>query len=422
MNFNRSFPVVFVLKLQSPVVLYLLLQNYKMEETIVYLKWYKTFLFLFQAILTVADTTTDILTCLEYREKGELKWFAVSLGVTVVTLIVLCVWSVIVSTLRTLTTEEDDADAEDSNPDVIFRSPVVNVLLSCFCVGPPLHSFQMFLICAFRFKELWKSERGLRVEKGRLYYLYIHTLNLKMVEGLLEAAPQLIIQLYVMRMNYVEDKPISLIQKISVPISFLSLTWMITSMELFREFANSNTKLLHNLVIFISNVGIIAARTLAVLFFTLAFPWWLSLMFCTHIFLVNACGYVLWRSERKQDIVTFIFAYSPLYLLIYSSYHLNKLRGSAPFRGPLKLGVSVAWHLLFTAENIFMIVASYRIVDERKWFDTLVLSVVLVGNFGGILLKWVSWFYCFEKESGGHYQAQGRPVTIKVANTMNRRL
>ena len=381
-----------------------------------YLKWHHTFLFLFQVILSVADTTTDILTCLKYLQKGEEIWFGVSLGVTVLALIILCVWSAIASTLRTLTTEEDDADAEDSNPDVIFRSPVVNVLLSCFCVGPPLHSFQMFLICAFRFKELWKSDQGLRVEKGRLYYLYIHTLNLKMVEGLLEAAPQLTIQLYVMKMN----ESISLIQKISVPISFLSLTWTITSMELFREFANSNTKLLHNLFIFISNVGIIAARTLAVVAFTLAFKWWLSLMLCTHIFLVNVCGYVLWRSERKQDMVTFIFAYSPLYLLIYSSYYLKKLRGSAPFRGPLQLGVSVAWHFLFTAENISMIVASYLKPDEPKWFDTLILSVVLVGNVGGILLKWISWNCCFDKEY--HIQDQGRPVTIKVLDTMNRRL
>ena len=388
-----------------------------------YLKWHQTFLFLFQAILAVADTTTDILTCLEYRENHS-NWFAVSLGVTVFALMILCVWSAIASTLRTLTTKEDDADAEDSNPDAIFRSPVVNVLLSCFCVSPPLHSFQMFLICAFRFKELWKSDQGLRVEKGRLYYLYIHTLNLKMVEGLLEAAPQLIIQLYVMKMNFDDKKPISLIQKISVPISFLSLTWMITSMELFREFANSNTKLLHNLFIFISNVGIIAARTLAVFFFTIAFPWWLSLMLCTHIFLVNVCGYVLWRSERKQDMVTFIFAYSPLYLLIYSSYYLKKLRGSAPFRGPLQLGVSVAWHFLFTAENISMIVASYLKLDKPKWFDTLILSVALVGNVGGILLKWISWNCCFDKENRGQYhiQDQGRPVTIKVLDTMNRRL
>ena len=385
-----------------------------------YLKWHQTFLFLFQAILTVADTTTDILTCLEYREQGEHEWFAVSLGVTVVTLIILCVWSMIVSTLRTLTTKEDDADAEGSNPDVIFRSPVVNVLLSCCCVAPPLHSFQMFLICAFRFKELWKSDRGLRVEKGRLYYLYIHTLNLKMVEGLLESAPQLIIQLYVMRMNYMDGKPISLIQNISIPISFLSLTWMVTSMELFREFTNSNTKLLHNLVIFISNVGIIAARTLAAVAFTLAFPWWLALMFCSHLFLVNACGYMLWRSERKQDMLTFIFAYSPLYLFVYGSYYLNKLRGSALFSRPLQLGVSVAWHSLFTAENIGMIVASYQVLYEGRWFDTAGLSVVLVGNFGGILLKCISGYCCFGKESHVHYDdIRERPVTIKV--TMDRR-
>ena len=383
-----------------------------MEE--VYLKWYHTFLFLFQAFLTVADTTTDILTCLTYREQGQETWFAVSLCVTVITMIVLCVWSIIASTLRTLT-KEDDADVDAANPDVIFRNTAVNVLLGCFCVGPPLHSFQMFLVCACRFKRLWRSDGGLRIDKGRLYYLYIHTLNLKMVEGLLESAPQLIIQVYVM---LEQSENISVIQMISAPISFLSLTWMITSTEVFRKFTNNNLKLLHNLVIFICNVGIIAARTLAIIFFTLAFPWWLFLVFVTHCFIIITSGYCLWRSKRKQDLLVFIFAYSPLYLWIYSSYYLDKLRGNAPFSFALRLGISVSWHLLFTVENIAMILGYYFLHHGRQWFDLPALVVVVAGNVGGVLLKSLAW-YCFAKGSHNN-ERPALPVTIRVVNQKNR--
>lgn len=371
------------------------------------LRWHHTFLFLFQAILTVADTTTDILTCLTYREQGHQQWFAVSLGVTLITLTVLCIWSIIASTSRAWT-QNDDSDVQIANPDVIFRNTGMNVALGCLCVGLPLHSLQLFFFCACHFKELWESSNGLRIEKDRLYYLYIHTFNLKMVEGLLESAPQLIIQVYSMVMR---DDEIELIQMISASISFLALTWMFTCVEVQREFANYNMKLLHNVVIFLSNVGIVAARTLAIIFFTLAFPWWLFLVFYVHWLIINATGFFLWRSKRKQDIFVFIFAYSPLYIFVYSSYYLKKLRGNAPLSVTLQNVSTICWHVLFTAENIAMISAYYLMPHEQAWFDIPALAVVVIANIGGMLLKWVSWCCCFS-ENSQHDKTIRRPVTI----------
>lgn len=378
-----------------------------MEEE-VYFKWYHTFLFFFQTVLSIVDTVTDILTPLDYRKQGHDTWFAVSLSVTAVAIVVLCVWSAIASTLRTLT-EQDEADAEVVNPDFIFRHPVVNVLLSCLCFGPPLHSLQLFLVCAFRFKELWKSERGVRIEKaGRLYYLYTHNLNLKMVEGLLESAPQLIIQLCVMLM--VTES--STIQKLSVPVSFIMLTWMITSMELSRELRNKHIKLHHYILIFIGNAGIVAARTVAVVGFTLIFSWRLAVIVATHFLLTIICAYMLWRSKRKQDILTFIFAYSPLYLFVYSPYYLSKLRGNARFSNLLETSVSIAWHLLFIAENITMIVLCYTAGDDPpgKSLKTIALITVVVGNVGGLLFKCLILRCCFEVET----HPRQRPVTIEL--------
>lgn len=381
----------------------------------VQLKWFHTFLFLFQAILSVADTTTDILTCLTYREQGNQQWFAVSLSVTLITLTVLCVWSIIASTSRAT---QDTDDVEIANPDVIFRSTRINVALGCLCVGPPLHSLQLFFFCACRFKELWKSSNGLRIEKDRLYYLYVHTLNLKMVEGLLESAPQLIIQVYAMVMQ--SSEKIELIQMISAPISFVALVWMFTSMEILREFENYNLKFLHNVLIFISNVGIIAARSLAIIFFTVAFPWWLLLEFGVHWLIINAIGFWLWRSNRKQDMLVFIFAYSPLYLFVYSSYYLKKLRGNVPFSLALQDISTILWHVLFTVENIAMI-SAYYLTDlshlnltshDKSRFEIPALVVVLVGNIGGMLLKWISWRCCFVAERSPDNETLPRPVTI----------
>ena len=391
-----------------------------MVAVAVHLKWHQTFLFLFQTILFVADTTTDVLTSLEYREQRHTQWFAVSLGLTVISMVFLSIWSIMVSTSRLLSKEEDSVEVD--NPDVIFRNNRLNFLLSLLCLGPPLHSFQMFLVCASRFKELWKSSTGLLIEKERLYYLYVHTLNLKMAEGLLEAAPQLMIQVYVM---LEKRETVSLIQKISAPLCLLSLTWMITSMEAFREFKHYNLKLIHNLIIFLSNLGIIAARALAIVCFTIAFRWWILLLFGVHFFIINFTGFVLWRSNRKQDMLVFIFAYSPLYLFVYSSYYLKKLRGDAPFARARLVVVTVSWHVLFTLENIGMILAYYfrrhDSDDKLQWFLIFAVVIVSVGNLGGILLKSLSWYCCFQKDEDEYLNIQrASTLMVTTGHTMNR--
>ena len=380
----------------------------------VYLKWHHTFLFLFQAILTIADTTTDILTSLKYKELDHQKWFAVSLSITLITLTVLCVWSIIATTSRAWAQDTDDVERiePNANPDMIFRSTGINVTLSCLCMGPPLHSLQLFWFCACRFKELWKSKNGLLVEKDRLYYLYVHTLNLKMMEGLLESAPQLIIQVYVMLDNIKSGGKIAVIQWISMPISFIALVWMFTSMEFLREFANYRMKFAHGVLIFLSNAGTIAARTLAIIFFTIMFPWWVLLVVFVHWVIINLIGFWLWRSKRKQDIFTFIFAYSPFYLFFYNSHYLKKLRGSVPFTVALQNISAIAWHILFTVENIAMISAYYVTSPEPDArFRVPALAVVLIGNIGGILLKYMSWCCCFNEYSTEN-EIFRRPVTI----------
>ena len=390
-----------------------------MVAVAVHLKWHQTFLFLFQTILFVADTTTDVLTSLEYREQRHTQWFAVSLGLTVISMVVLSIWSIMVSTSRLLSKEEDSVEVD--NPDVIFRNNRLNFLLSLLCLGPPLHSFQMFLVCASRFKELWKSNTGLLIEKERLYYLYVHTLNLKMAEGLLEAAPQLIVQVYVMLKEW---ENVSLIQKISAPLSLLSLTWMITSMEAFREFVHYNLKLVHNLIIFLSNLGIIAARALAIVCFTIAFRWWILLLVGVHCFIINFTGCVLWRSNRKQDMLVFIFAYSPLYLFVYSSYFLKKLRGDTPFGLARLVVVTVSWHVLFTLENIGMILGYYfGPRDNPEWFliFKLAVAIIMAGNLGGILLKSLSWYCCFQKDEDEYLNVQrANTLLVTTGHTMNR--
>ena len=82
-----------------------------MVAVAVHLKWHQTFLFLFQTVLFVADTTTDVLTSVEYYKQGHPKWFGVSFGLTVISMVVLSIWSIMVSTSRLLSKEEDSVES-----------------------------------------------------------------------------------------------------------------------------------------------------------------------------------------------------------------------------------------------------------------------------------------------------------------------
>lgn len=351
-----------------------------METTAVDLKWYQTLLFLFQTALFVADTTTNILTSLVYREQGHQQWFAVSLGLTIITLVALCIWFAMVSRRRLLSREREENSVGVDNPDNISLNNRVDI------------------------------------EKERLYNLYLHTLIL----GLLQAASQLIIQYYV----YITLKEgDDVIPEVSMWISFITLTWMVTSMEVFRPVANLKPvpRLVHKVIIFLSNAGIIMARVMAIVCFIISLSWWIVLVLGVHCFIINFTGFLLWRSNRKQDMLVFIFAYSPLYLFSYSSYYLRKLGGNAPFSLTHRAVLKFSWYVLFTLENAGMILGiiftwpySYE-EDPLFWFPIVALMIVPPGNLGGILLKLFSWYClcgCFHEQNDEYWESVQRVNTL----------
>ena len=177
-------------------------------------------------------------------------------------------------------------------------------------------------------------------------------------------------------------------------ISFITLTWMVTSMEVFRPVANLKPvpQLVHKVIIFLSNAGLITARVMAIVCFINSLSWWIVLVLGVHRFIINFTGFLLWRSNRKQDMLVFIFAYSPLYLFSYSSFYLRKLRGNAPFSLIHRAVLKFSRYVLFTLENAGMILGiifswpySYE-DDPLFWFPIVALMIVPPGNLGGILL------------------------------------
>lgn len=389
----------------------------------IHLKWYHTFVFLFQTVLSISDITTDAWTCSTYLEDQKYARFAIGLTLIVVPMAVTCVWSIVASTSRTLSNDDQDQDGQGfGEVDFFFRTTLLNICLSCFCCGPTLHSFELFLFCARNFHVLWLTKDGIKVKKdeGRLYHLYMHNINMKLVEGLLESGPQLILQTYVMVKQIQDGEEPKPTQIVSASISFLCLTWTITSSDVLREYSACKTSVWQTIAIFISNVGLTAARAGAIIFFCVVLRWWLALVVFVHWLIFVLMGFVLWNSKRLQDIVYFVFAHSPSYIFVFRLSLLKNIRGSKPMSRATEYFATALWYFFFAAENVTMILVYLDLAKAKsagipRYCTITVVTTVVVGTCAGITIKCLLWFFCFKDcPTELETRERSRPVTILV--------
>ena len=96
-----------------------------------------------------------------------------------------------------------------------------------------------------------------------------------LIETVLESAPQFIMQLYAM---IVQEEPLQIIQMVSLPVSFLTLAWALTTAD---EMINTNEKgiidtlpLKHKVLLFFTHLFLLSSRLFAITFFTVSYKWW----------------------------------------------------------------------------------------------------------------------------------------------------
>ena len=93
-----------------------------------------------------------------------------------------------------------------------------------------------------------------------------------LAEVALESAPQFISQLYAMA---VQQHSVSIIQTVSLPVSFLSLGWASTvADDVGPEVADFNVKN----KLFSTHVFILSSRLFAIALFTVSFKWWVIIL------------------------------------------------------------------------------------------------------------------------------------------------
>ena len=338
------------------------------------LKWYSILEVLFGTILSIADPITDILTLVEFYREDHKTWFGVGLTFFILPslsfLLINCI----------LTSYSWSDDEECYSKDCKF-TPVL--VLGCNPLYPAWVKLRT-LYCYL--KKLLKLRQGNNTDQTdeNLDDLLRFSKFGVLTEAVLEAAPQFIIQLYAMA---VQQQSVSIIQMVSLPLSFLSIAWASTVADdlLQTELGNLHLSVKDKVLLFVTHLFILSSRLFAVALFTVRYKWWVTsvlILHCTVITICSGCSFF-----RHLSVICFC---------------LHWLRDDLPliigdYTNPLMQLVS---NVLFVIENITMILLFYFSHFPHTWYSLPVTTCVCLFAVLGAVMR-LTHFYFLYKESGG---------------------
>ena len=102
-----------------------------------------------------------------------------------------------------------------------------------------------------------------------------------LIKAALESAPQFIIQLYAMA---VQQEAASIVQMVSLPVSFLSLAWasVVVDEWIHSDEGDINFSVTDRVLLFVTHLFILSSRLFAVALFTVSYKWWVSSVLIFH--------------------------------------------------------------------------------------------------------------------------------------------
>ena len=344
------------------------------------LKWYDIFVVLFGMILSIADPITDVLTLVEFYRTDHKTWFGVGL-----TFIILS--SVFFLYINYALNEDSwRYDAECQSKACKFTHVLV---LGCNPLLPAWLKLQT-LYCYL--KKLRKLRQGNNTDqKGNEDLDELLRLSKfgVLAEAALEAAPQFIIQLYAMA---VQQQPVSIIQMVSLPVSFLSIAWASTvADELFQtDLGDLNFSVKDRVLIFVTHLYILSSRLFAVALFTVSYKWWVASVLILHCTVITICDRVwlcrtqIIRSNVRRDESALFFCLHWLrdHLSIIGDYDDDK-----------KLRMQLFSNVLFVIENITLILLFYFSHFPHTWFSLPVTICVSLFAVLGAVMRLTHFYY-----------------------------
>ena len=338
------------------------------------LKRYDIFVALFGTILSIADPITDILTLVEFYRADHKTWFGV--GLTFV---------VLPSFFFVFVTCSYNAARPDDCASVLGCSP----LLPAWLKMRTLHYY-------LKKKEKLRQGNTTGQMDAELRILLSSSKFAALVEAALEAAPQFIIQLYAM---VVQQESVTIVQMVSLPVSFLSLAWASTVSDewIHSDQGDLDFSAEDTVPNFVTHLFILSSRLFAVALFTVSYKWWVISVLIFHCTVITISAVWLGRQSLQKD--------SAIVLAFSCCSHWLRDDLSAIIKDHEDKHLSIRRmqlisNVLFVIENIIMILLFYFSHFPHTWYSLPVTICVCLFAVLGVVMR-LTHFHFLEKESDG---------------------
>lgn len=299
-------------------------------------KWSRAFLLLVGVIVSFADPITDILTLVEFYHADHKTWFGVGLTFVVLP----CFFFLILS--FALSDYESRA----------CRGYALTFLCGCHPFAAALRRLDVLLWYLKKLRAVDESDSASTADAEDEIFMYVF------FESVLESAPQFIIQFYAVN---VQEEPVTVIQIISLPVSFLTLAWAFTYVDAQFNRNGNARKVKYKLALFVTQVLLLGSRLSALCYFTVSYKWWVMVVLFCHIF-VLAITDTVWSCQRVKceiaDVATSIFLYCVNWLRDDVSGMLRLWLGDLESGKELRR-MQLFSNVLFVLENLVMILLYY---------------------------------------------------------------
>ena len=356
-----------------------------MEE----LKWYHILKVLFGTILSIADPITDILTLREFYRAGHKTWFGV--GVT----------SIIFPTLFFL---YGNFNIETYRGQWTAWKCTHVLVLWCNPLLPAWLKLRTLIFYLKKLLTLWQSNNTDQTGEDVDHYSELRKACkfAVLAEAALESAPQFIIQLYAMA---VEQQSVTIVQMISLPVSFLSLAWasIVADEFLHSDEGDLNFRVKDTVLHFVTHLFILSSRLFAVALFTVSFKWWVTSVLIFHRTVMAICDTTIWLCSQRSFSCKKIYVFvSVLFFcfhwlrgdlsMIITDKDTEKKSKRKHFRR-----IQLVFDVLFVIENITMILLFYFSHFPHTWFCLPVTICVCLFSVLGAGMR-LTHFYFLRKD------------------------
>ena len=373
------------------------------------LRWYvDIFVVLFGTILSIADPITDILTLVEFYRTDHKTWFGVGL-----TFIILpSFFFLLINVNYELKSWIDDEECQSKA--CKFTHAVV---LGC---NPLLPAWLKLRTLYCYLKKLLKLRQGNNTDQtdDALDHLREVGKFAVLAEATLEAAPQFIIQLYAMA---VQQQSVSIIQMVSLPVSFLSIAWGSTVADEFIhcDEGDLNFSVKDKVLHFVTHLFILSSRLFAVALFTVSYKWWVTSVLILHCTVITISDRVWLCTAERDDRNADRFGSVVFFCLHWLRDDLSLSDDNGGYK---RLNMQLVSNVLFVIENITMILLFYFSHFPHTWYSLPVTICVCLFAVLGAVMR-LTHFYFLTTESDGQsnntdqVQQQSHSNPVEVAAT-----